>query len=227
MGDDKNGGWRLRWFWRYEHPPKPKARRYRLLTVHRGLLTISPRFTFAARRVFTDRLRKTIRRLFNYQIVFRRRSVNTRAATVNRGEIVSIHARRAAGLIFPWPAEDTNPSRLSPGERHRYRIRAAQYYNDGNWHRTMRTRRMLYTFALTPMTGHMPLCRVYRCCRYSALRRWPGHKWRSAKNAELRHQQATILKIHYSVNCDSWYDSDYWSCKLAMAFGLHSTGTPL
>ena len=49
------------------------------------------RFMVAA-RVFTDRLRKTKRRIKSRRIVFRRRSVNTCVATVNRGEIVSMYA---------------------------------------------------------------------------------------------------------------------------------------
>ena len=56
------------------------------------ILTISPRFTVGA-PVFTQRLRKTIRRI-NSRL--RRCCVNTGAATVNRGEIVSMYA----GLQF-------------------------------------------------------------------------------------------------------------------------------
>ena len=52
------------------------------------ILTISPRFTVAP-CVFTQRLRKTIRRI-NSRL--RRSCVNTGGATVNRGEIVSMYA---------------------------------------------------------------------------------------------------------------------------------------
>ena len=52
------------------------------------ILTISPRFTVGA-PVFTQRLRKTIRRI-NSRL--RRFCVNTGGATVNRGEIVSMYA---------------------------------------------------------------------------------------------------------------------------------------
>ena len=63
------------------------------------ILTISPRFTVAP-CVFTQRLRKTIRRI-NSRL--RRRCVNTDGATVNRDEIVSMYAGlnayRAYGIL--------------------------------------------------------------------------------------------------------------------------------
>ena len=72
------------------------------------ILTISPRFTVGA-PVFTQRLRKTIRRI-NSRL--RRCCVNTGAATVNRGEIVSMYA----GLKAHRHGPATSPAPSVPEE---------------------------------------------------------------------------------------------------------------
>ena len=67
------------------------------------ILTISPRFTVAP-CVFTQRLRKTIRRI-NSRL--RRRCVNTGGATVNRDEIVSMYAGlNAHRILFLYNCEE-------------------------------------------------------------------------------------------------------------------------